>query len=99
MKTLSERISKDKNGVIDVEYVREFHAVLNEEWSSIRVWDVKFVDRIKILRSILSKNAPPQRYNGIINLLFVIGYPYATSDEIKSALVRMCDNFNAKLKY
>lgn len=44
-------------------------------------------DFLKMAETIWSKQLPPERYNGIINLEFALVNPNATKDEIASALV------------
>lgn len=45
------------------------------------------LDIDKILQSALSKQFPPERYNGIINLFYINFNPNATSEEIASVAV------------
>lgn len=49
-------------------------------------------DAMKIIQSTFSRKLPSERYNGIMNLNYVILNPNATSEEIESALVnkKMC---------
>lgn len=47
----------------------------------------KFVELLKMNQLILSKEFPPERFMGIINLEYVALYPNATTNEIESALV------------
>lgn len=47
------------------------------------------MERLKEFQSFLSKELRPEQYNGIINLMYIIYNPKATSDQIESALV-MC---------
>lgn len=46
------------------------------------------IDRLKILQAVWSKHLSPERYNGIIDLLYVTFYPNATTNEIENALVK-----------
>lgn len=48
---------------------------------------LKRLDNYKILQSSLSKQFPPERYNGIVNMFYVSYYPNATSEEIESVVV------------
>lgn len=55
---------------------------------------IKFkMDILKIFQSILSKQLPPERSQGIMNLLYICFYTDATTEEIESALV-MSDAVN-----
>lgn len=47
------------------------------------------LDDMKIVQSILSKQLPPERYNGVINVLYIFKYKNATTEEIENTLV-MC---------
>lgn len=49
---------------------------------------LKFIEYQKIVQLILSKEFPPERYMGIINLMYATAYPNATTNEIESALVQ-----------
>lgn len=51
----------------------------------------RYVFNTKLFQSILSKKVEPERYNGLINLIYVLVYPNATTEEIQSALV-MCES-------
>lgn len=63
--------------------VRDFHTFLNEQLASNNAWiEAKRIDYIKVLQLILSKNLPPERYNAIINLYYVL-----VSEQIESALI------------
>lgn len=45
------------------------------------------LDNYKILQSTLSKQFPPERYNGIVNLFYVNFNPNATAEELASVVV------------
>lgn len=81
---LRERIPKEANSKIDVRQVEHFYSTNDfggfGESKAIRV------DYLKIFQSILSKQFPPERYNGVVNVIFASAYSYATTEEI-SALV------------
>ena len=51
------------------------------------VTDYKILDNANILQTILLKELPSERINGLINLIYV-ARPSATSEEIQSALVK-----------
>lgn len=81
-----DTLVKHENSKFDVEYMKNFHSICNEtNVTSIAVE----MDKVKIVQSILSKQLPPERYNGLINLLYIFKNPNVTSVEITSALV-MC---------
>lgn len=49
--------------------------------------DVFFmVDNLQIIQSLLSKQLPPEQFNGVINL-FLAFRPNATEEEIQNAVV------------
>ena len=52
------------------------------------------MDRLKTLQTILSKEMPPERYNGIINVNYILLNHYSTSEEIESSLVMNVKNLN-----
>lgn len=69
--------------------VKEFHSFLNERRALNLSWsEGRCIDYVKLLHLILSKNIPPERYNGIINLYFALAHSNATTEQIKSALVK-----------
>lgn len=75
---------KRDNSTIDVESMKKFYSRYNETSGM----DIAVeMDKVKILQAILSKQLPPERYNGIINLLYIYNNPKATLTEITSALV------------
>lgn len=51
------------------------------------------LDHLKIAQSILSRQLPPERYQGILNFCYIFSYPNATNEEINSVLV-MIFNFH-----
>lgn len=72
---------------IDENQVREYHSLGNSSATDIAI----AMDELKILQSILSRQLPSERYNGYINLIYILLYPNATSTEIEGSLV-MCAN-------
>lgn len=80
-------MAKDKNTKIDVNQVKDFHSSdafikqMTDLETAIRM------EHVKILESILSKDLPPERYTGILNLFYVFINRNATTEEIESALV------------
>lgn len=49
--------------------------------------EYKLIDNIKILQAIFSRELPPERFNGLINLIYSTR-PSATTKEIENALVK-----------
>lgn len=87
-------VPRHENVTIDVENVKEFHSLLNMQRASNVAWsEVRCIDHVKLLQLILSKNVPPERYNGIINLYFALAHSNATSREIENAVVRKNNGF------
>lgn len=85
-------MQKEKNSKIDVNNVRDYQSK-NEFLRRASAGDIAGVmDELKVFQSILSKDLPPERYNGILDLRYVIFYQNATSNEIKSALVKCVQN-------
>lgn len=74
---------------VDESIVREYHSLhlRNSSATDIAI----AIDDLKIFQSILSRQLPPERYDGLINLIYVLRYPNATSAEIEGSLV-MCAN-------
>lgn len=46
------------------------------------------MDLLKIIQSILSKRLPPAIGNGMVNLMYVVAYPNATTEHIENAVVK-----------
>lgn len=91
-------IPKEKGSKIDVTRLREFHST-NDNFKKINnIQIAKIMEMLKEYQSYLSKELPSERYNGIINLLYIIYNPKATSDQIESALV-MCNSNRNNLKF
>lgn len=70
---------------ITEEHVREYHTInlRNSTATDIAIT----MDDLKIFQSILSRELPSEQYEGCINLSYILLYPNATSEEIKSSLV------------
>lgn len=76
-----------KNQKVDVSKIKDLYTTEPEFKRSDG--DIAMeIDDLKIFESILSKQFPSERYNGMVNLLYVLTNPKATSEEIQSALVR-----------
>lgn len=55
------------------------------------------IDDLKIVQTILSKQMPPEQYNGILNFRYMHINPNTTSEEIDNALVMRVKLENAHL--
>lgn len=94
---LDERIPKVKNSKIDMKQLRDFHST-DPYFIKADGKDIAFkMDEVKECQSILSKELPPERYNGIINLIYIFNNPKATSEEIEYTLVNMHDSIELLL--
>lgn len=71
---------------IDVHYIRKHHS----QSKKAKAGQIgEYIEYLKTYRSILSSQVPPERYNGIINLIYISLYPNATTEEIESTLVNI----------
>lgn len=77
-------IPKENNSTIDVNQVRDFFS--KNSRSSAGNIAIRY-ETLKIFLQILSGQFPPERYNGVVNVMFVGAFDFATTDEIQSALV------------
>lgn len=50
----------------------------------------ELIDYLRVLQSILAQQLPPEQYNGIMNVEYILHYENATSEEIESTLVKIC---------
>lgn len=75
---LADLSKKSENSTI---HVNEFQI------KSKDVPDYKILDNANILQTILSKQLPSERFNGLVNLIYAVR-PSATSEEVQSALVK-----------
>lgn len=86
-------VSGKETEKIDELMLRQFHStddyIRDASASQIAV----IMDDLKIIQSFFSKRLPPERSQGIMNLLYVNVYKNATSEEIESVLV-MCGSVN-----
>lgn len=71
-------LSKPKN---DVNTVRKFQSSITNKGYA------RTIDGLRIFQSILSQQLPPERYNGIVNVEYILYYDNATSEEIENTLV------------
>lgn len=85
VKVLNQIPPKQNNTKIDVNSLKEFYS--SKESFQRNSAGASAIEYYKILESTLSKQLPPERYNGIINLFYILLYPDATSEEIASTLV------------
>lgn len=72
--------------------MRNFYATdkkfLENEYTDIIYRLALVMGKLKELQTILSKELPPERYNGIMDLFYIIHNPKSTSEEIESSLVK-----------
>lgn len=67
--------------------IEEFHSYLNEHMASNEDL-ARLIEDLKVIQLFLLKSGmPPDRYNGIMNLFYVLVYTKASSEEIESTLV------------
>lgn len=78
------QLSKDEHGKIDVVAVKERSKTLPE---------YKLIDNIKILQTVFARQLPPERFNGLIYLIYA-SRPSATTKEIQTALVKIEKGFH-----
>lgn len=81
-------IPKEKNSTIDVNQVRD---LFSKNSRSIAGDIAIRYETLKIFLQILSGQFPSERYNGVVNVMFVCAFDFATTDEIQSALVNCMD--------
>lgn len=85
-------IPVDKNtSKIDVNGVRKYKSVdrFGNATSMSAEEAIGWIEYLKIFQIDLSKQLPPERYNGIINLIYITLYPNATRNEIEGGLVNI----------
>lgn len=89
-----------ENSKIDIEYMKNFYSEYYPitEYSPLRVRDIAmYMDDVKILQDVFAMQMPPERYDGLINLLFIFKNANATTTEITIALV-MCAKLIRSIK-
>lgn len=74
---------KKDNTKIDANNLSDFYSMKDNATTGA----LAKLDYYKILQSTLSKQLPPERYNGILNLYYINLYPNATAEEIANTLV------------
>lgn len=77
----------ERNSTIDMNQVKDLYSTSDFHKNASNSNMAKEIDDLKIFQSIFSKHFPPERYNGIINLLYIFRYKNSTSEEIENALV------------
>lgn len=78
---------KEKDTKFNVSQVKELYSS-SPYLITASAFDIEIeMDDLKILQSILSKQLPPERYNGILNLFYIFLDRNATSEEIENTLV------------
>lgn len=96
-----QRIPKNHgNSELDVEYMQNFYLKNYPKITSdFRIADLAVeMDDVKILQELFGKQMPPERYNGLINLLYVFKNANSTMTEITIALVNAPRNCNINSK-
>lgn len=82
-----KRIQKEEASKIDLNQLRDFYST-DSSFKSVNVARrIMIMEELNGFQVTLSKDSPPERYNGIINLIYIFYNPKATSEEIESALV------------
>ena len=81
---VTRRIPKEQNIKIDVNQVIDIFSKNKMKNPDERG---AYGENLNILESILSKHFPPERYNGVLNVIFVCSYDVVPTEEIQSALV------------
>lgn len=93
LEDLIHKSAKAEESKIDVNSVKEFFNSITyvhlKGQSSAKIPII--MEEQKIFHSFLSKQLPPERYNGLVNWCYIFLYENATSEEIEGALV-MCDS-------
>lgn len=87
---IPKTLSKEGNVKIDAEMMKEYNSKRSHE---DRFLVALRLDYFKIIESVFSKDLPPERYQGLMNLVYLHINPFASSEEIESALV-MCGSVN-----
>lgn len=83
-KELGANISK-----VDVNYIKKYNSKGQFRGPKTAEEVGMYIELLKEFRVMLSTQAPPERYNGIVNLYYVFVYPNATTEEIESTLVNI----------
>lgn len=87
MGEVPQDVVKTKNATIDEKMMRD-HYSSDSYLKLFRPSYMKYkMDFYKIKQSILSRQLPPERYNGVMNVIYIVLNPNATTEEIESALV------------
>ena len=87
MNTFRRMIPKESNSKINVNNVKDFYTKNDFSKGNDEAYVRVLMETVKIIQTILSRQLPPERYNGMINLSFIALYQNATTEEIQSSLV------------
>lgn len=84
---LKNILRDDKISKIDVNSIRKYtlahsNAYLNAEHHASQI------DFLKLYQSILSKRLTPEIANGMINLIYAVSFPNATTENRENAVVK-----------
>lgn len=82
-----KKLSIEKNSDIDVNQVKNIDYYVFYDRNYVDQKTKLACDSMKMIQSTFSKKLPAERYNGIMNVYYVILNPNATTDEITTALV------------
>lgn len=87
---LSKIGPEEKNAHIDVSSVRNlnYSIIFQADGNNSNQKAKLLCDHMKIYQSMYSKRFPSKRYDGIMNVYYIILNPDATTNEINIALVR-----------
>lgn len=89
------RLAKNQTSKIDVNQVKD-HFSENPYFGSASALEIAIkMENVKTLQSIFSRHLPPERYHGIVNLLYINLYENSTTEEIESALVMRLIQLNS----
>lgn len=73
---------------MDEQSVRDDHAEkIQKIWNYREYFMVGIIENLQMIQVVLSQHMPAERYNGLMNLCFLLYYPNVTSEEIESTLV------------
>jgi len=92
---IPKKLSKEGNVKIDEQMLKEYMSTGHHDSPSV----VRFkLDNLKLAALVFSKDLPPERYQGIMNVLYVGLDKNATSEEIQSALAYLYGTDDAATK-
>lgn len=77
-----------ENSRIDINHVRNInYSILFDDVNYVEQKAKLLCDHMKIYQTTYSKKFPPERYDGIMNVYYIILNPNASTDEVNIALV------------